>query len=88
VSAVPFMPVITLLNYLKIMLNKKKLLGNAARLLKLVQQEGKVVVNASKPMAKNVLGKISDGAVTLGEKGKKLAEDMNTNRQTPDQDKD
>jgi hypothetical protein len=82
------MPVITLLNYLKIMLNKKKLLGNAARLLKLVQQEGKVVVNASKPMAKNVLGKISDGAVTLGEKGKKLAEDMNTNRQTPDQDKD
>ena len=70
------------------MLNKKKLLGKAAKLLKLVQQEGKVVAKASKPIAKNVLGKISDGAVTLGEKGKRLAEDMNTNRQSPDKDKD
>ncbi len=70
------------------MLNKKKLLGKAGKLLKLAQQEGKAIVTASKPVAKNVLGKISEGAVILGEKGKKLADDINTTRQSQGKDKD
>ena len=70
------------------MLNKKKLLGKAGKLLKRVQEEGKVVVNASKPIAKNMLGKISEGAVTLGEKGKKIAGDKNNSPQSPGKDKD
>ena len=70
------------------MLDKKKLLGKAGKLLKFARQEGKAVFNASKPVAKNLLGKISEGAVALGEKGKKLAADINTDRQSPGKDKE
>ena len=74
-----------LINY-PIMFDKKKILGKAAKLLKAAQHEGEIAINASKPLAKKALGKISEEAVNLGQKGKKIAEDMNSSPQAQDRE--
>ncbi|MCP4848855.1 MAG: hypothetical protein GY899_13010 [Verrucomicrobiaceae bacterium] len=63
------------------MFDKKKILGKASNLLKTARQEGGTAINASKPFAKKALGKISEGAIHLGNKGKKIAEDFNATSQ-------
>ena len=74
-----------LINY-RVMFDKKKILGEAAKLLKAARHEGEIAINASKPLAKKALGKISEGAVNLGHKGKKIAEDINSSPQAQDRE--
>ena len=70
------------------MLNKLKLLGKAGKLLKTVHQERESVIKASKPLAKKALGKISKGAIALGEKGRKIAEGLGEDPQQNDTHKE
>lgn len=70
------------------MIDKKKILGQAGKLLKAAQQESESIINASKPFAKKALGKISDGAVSLGKKGKQIADDLNASPRDRDKDKE
>jgi len=60
------------------MMDKKKITEEAEKLLRIAQREGKAAAKASKPIAKKWLGKISDGIVSLGEKGQRAASEIKT----------
>ncbi len=72
------------------MFNKIRLLGKAAKLIKSAQEDGGSLIQSSKPLAKKALSQISKGAISLGEKGKKIAEGLekepNPSRQVENKD--
>ena len=66
------------------MIDKKKIAERAEKLIEIAQREGKTAADASKPIAKKWLGKISSGIVALGEKGKRVAYEMKTDEERED----
>ena len=64
------------------MLKKIKILGKASKAIKSARKEGGNIIQNSKPLAKKALGKISKGAIALGEKGKKIADGMSVESPT------
>lgn len=69
------------------MLNKIRLLGKAGKILKAARDDSQGVISASKPLAKKALGKISASAISLGEKGKKIAESLSEDSQEDKKDR-
>ena len=60
-------------------MDKKKITENAEKILDFAKREGKSAIEASKPIAKKWLGKLSDKLVEIGEKGQQAVSDSEKN---------
>ena len=60
-------------------MDKKKITENAEKILDFAKREGESAIEASKPIAKKWLGKLSDKLVEIGEKGQQAVSDSEKN---------
>ena len=60
-------------------MDKKKITENAEKILEFAKREGESAIEASKPIAKKWLGKLSDKLVEIGEKGQQAVSDSEKN---------
>ena len=60
-------------------MDKKKISENAEKLLDFAKREGESAIQASKPVAKKWLGKLSDKLVEIGERGQQAASETDKN---------
>ncbi len=60
-------------------MDKKKISENAEKILDFAKREGESAIEASKPIAKKWLGKLSDKLVEIGEKGQQAVSDSEKN---------
>lgn len=60
-------------------MDKKKISENAEKILDFAKREGESAIEASKPIAKKWLGKLSDKLVEIGEKGRQAVSDSEKN---------
>ena len=62
-------------------MDKKKISENAEKILDFAKRESESAIEASKPIAKKWLGKLSDNLVEIGEKGQKAVSDSHNNEE-------
>ena len=62
-------------------MDKKKISENAEKILDFAKRESESAIEASKPIAKKWLGKLSDKLVEIGEKGQQAVSDSDNNEQ-------
>ena len=62
-------------------MDKKKISENAEIILDFAKRESESAIEASKPIAKKWLGKLSDKLVEIGEKGQKSVSDSDKNEE-------
>ena len=60
-------------------MDKKKISENAEKILDFAKREGESAIEASKPIAKKRLDKLSDKLVEIGEKGQQAVSDSEKN---------
>ena len=62
-------------------MDKKKISENAEKILDFAKRESESAIEASKPITKKWLGKLSDKLVEIGEKGQKAVSDSDNNEE-------